>query len=65
MSAQTIAPGELASLTVTFDPQAHTGAVGQFVHFVYLRTNNPATPEVEVQISAEVVENPISEEALQ
>jgi hypothetical protein len=65
ISAQTIAPGKLANLTVTFDPQAHAGAVGQFVRFVYLRTNDPTTPEVEVQISAEVVENPISEEALQ
>ncbi len=65
MSAQTIAPGESASLTVTFDPQAHAGAVGQFVRFVYLRTNDPATPEVEVQISANVVGKPISEEASQ
>jgi hypothetical protein len=65
MSAQAIAPGELANLTVTFDPQAHAGAVGQFVRFVYLRTNDPTTPEVEVQISANVVGKPISEEALQ
>ena len=65
MSAQTIAPGESASLTVTFDPQTHAGAFGQFMRFVYLRTNDPATPEVEIQISAEIVENPISEEASQ
>jgi hypothetical protein len=65
VSAQTIPPDKSASLAVTFDPQAHAGAVGQFVRFVYLRTNDPSTPEVEVQISAEVVENPISEEALQ
>jgi hypothetical protein len=65
MSTQTVAPGESASLTVTFDPQAHAGAVGQFVRFVYLRTNDPVTPEIELKISAEVAENPISEEALQ
>ena len=65
MSVQTIAVGGSASLTVTFDPQVHAGAAGQFVRFVYLRTNDPATPKVEVRISAKVLENPISEEALQ
>jgi hypothetical protein len=65
ISAQTIRASELAKLAVTFDPQAHDGAVGQFVRFVYLRTNDPATPEVQVQISAEVVDNTLSEEVLQ
>jgi hypothetical protein len=65
ISAQTIRAGESAKLTVTFDPQAHDGAVGHFVRFVYLRTNDQATPEVQVQISAEVVDNSITEEVLQ
>jgi hypothetical protein len=62
---QTVAPGEVADLTVTFDPQAHAGVVGRFVRFVYLRTNDPARPEVEIQINAEVIENPTVEEVLQ
>ncbi len=62
ISRQTIGPGESANLTVNFDPQAHAGAVGQFLRSVYLRTNDPANPEVEVQIRAEVIENPVAEE---
>ncbi len=65
ISAQTIRAGESAKLIVTFDPQAHDGAVGQSMRFVYLRTNDPAAPEIQVQISAEVVDNTISEKALQ
>lgn len=63
ISSQTIAPGASADLTVTFDPQAHAGAIGQFLRYVYLRTNDPATPEVEVEIKVEVVENPVDRES--
>lgn len=63
ISSQTIAPGASADLTVTFDPQAHAGAAGQFLRYVYLRTNDPATPEVEVEIKVEVVENPVVRES--
>lgn len=63
ISSQTIAPGASADLTVTFDPQAHAGATGQFLRYVYLRTNDPATPEVEVEIKVEVVENPVVRES--
>lgn len=65
ISHQTIGPGESANLTVNFDPQAHAGAVGQFLRSVYLRTNDPANPEVEVQIKANVVENSIVEQVSQ
>lgn len=60
ISSQTIAPGASADLTVTFDPQAHAGATGQFLRYVYLRSNDPASPEVEVEIKVEVVENPVA-----
>ncbi len=59
---QTIGPGESANLTVNFDPQAHVGAVGQFVRYIYLRTNDPTASEVEVEIRADVIDNPIAEE---
>lgn len=60
ISSQTIAPGASADLTVTFDPQAHAGATGQFLRYIYLRTNDPTAPEVEVEIRVEVVENPVA-----
>lgn len=65
LATDNIAPGQAADLTVTFDPQAHAGATGKFVRFVYLRTNDPQAAEVEVQITATVNENPIFEEASQ
>jgi hypothetical protein len=65
IEAQTIAPGTSAALTVTFDPQAHAGSVGQFVRYVYLRTDDPARPEVELEIRADVIENPASKEVSQ
>jgi hypothetical protein len=65
ISRQTIGPGESAKLTVNFDPQTHAGAVGDFLRSVYLRTNDPANPEVEVQIKANVVENSIVEQVSQ
>lgn len=61
ISNQTITPGASASLIVTFNPQAHAGTAGQFVRYVYLRTNDPATPKVEVEIRADVIEKPIAE----
>lgn len=60
ISSQIIAPGASADLTVTFDPQAHAGAAGEFLRYVYLRTNDPASPEVEVEIKANVIENPVA-----
>jgi hypothetical protein len=65
ISSQTIAAGASADLTVTFDPQAHAGATGQFLRYVYLRTNDPTAPEVEVEIRADVPENPIAKEISQ
>lgn len=65
LSADSIAPGQAADLTVTFDPQAHPGSVGKFVRFVYLRTNDPQAAEVEVQITADVTDNPVSQEVSQ
>lgn len=63
ISRQSIEPNSAADLSVTFDPQVHAGATGEFVRYVYLRTNDPNNPEFEVEIRAEVVENSTSEEA--
>jgi len=56
ISADSIAPNGSATLTVTFDPQVHNGATGHFLRFAYLQTNDPETPEVQVEITADVVE---------
>lgn len=65
LSNQSLAPKESADLTVTFDPQAHAGATGKFVRYVYLRTNDPDQPEVEVKIDVEVVANSVAREVTQ
>lgn len=57
ISAETIAPTESATLTVSFDPQVHNGATGHFLRFAYLQTNDPETPELQVEITADVIEN--------
>ena len=51
-----LASGEVANLTVTYDPQAHDGATGEFVRLVYVRSNDPATPEARLTIRVTVVE---------
>jgi len=65
ISAQTIAPGDSATLTVNFDPQVHAGATGQFLRYIFLNTNDPENPELQVQIVANVVANPASQEVTQ
>jgi len=50
IEAAQLQPGESTALTVTFDPQAHDGATGRFLRLVYLRSNDPQTPETQVQL---------------
>lgn len=50
IEATQLQPGESTALTVTFDPQAHNGATGRFLRLVYLRSNDPQTPEAQVQL---------------
>ena len=60
-----ISAGAARRPTVTFDPQTHAGTAGQFVRFIYPHTNDPAIPEMEVQIKANVIENPVSQKVSQ
>lgn len=53
---QQLAPGETAQLTVTFDPQVHNGATGEFVRVVYVRSDDPDTPEATLTVHVTVVE---------
>ena len=47
--------GESTTLRVTFDPQAHDGALGEFLRVVYVRSDDPATPEASLTIRMTVV----------
>ncbi len=50
-----LAPGETSALTVTYDPLAHDGALGEFVRIVYVRSDDPEAPEVTLTIRVRVV----------
>lgn len=53
--AAVIAPRGTARLAVAFDPVAHGPEVGPARHAVYLRTNDPRVPEVEIEVRAVVL----------
>lgn len=49
-----LAPGETTALTVTYDPQAHGGQTGRFMRVVYVRSDDPETPEASLIIRVTV-----------
>ena len=51
-----LAPGAVTNLTIAFDPQAHPGLYGPLLRMVYLQSNDPAQPEVEVPVSVEILD---------
>lgn len=51
-----LAPGAATDLTVTFDPQAHPGLYGPLLRMVYLQSNDPAQPEIEVPVHVTILE---------
>jgi len=44
VSKDSLEPGDIADLTVTFDPGAHNGATGQFMRQVFIESTDPETP---------------------
>jgi hypothetical protein len=56
IGSRRLTPGGVTDLTVTFDPQAHAGATGYFMRQVYVRSNDPDTPEATLTIRVTVVE---------
>ena len=56
ISATSLAPGLSADLLVTFDPQAHSGATGDFTRQVYIRSSDPDTPEAVLTFHITVVD---------
>ncbi len=53
--SETVQPGEETVLHVKFDPNAMPEAVaGKVLRVVYLKSNDPETPELEIEITANV-----------
>ncbi|MDQ7840441.1 MAG: DUF1573 domain-containing protein [bacterium] len=52
MDATVVFPGGATQLHVTFDTVAHGSQTGPARHAVYLRTNDPRNPEVEIEVRA-------------
>jgi Protein of unknown function (DUF1573) len=51
-----LTPGAVTNLTITFDPQAHPGLYGPLLRMVYLHSNDPAQPEVEVPVTVDILD---------
>jgi hypothetical protein len=56
VGSQQLAAGESTDLTVTYDPLTHDGATGDFMRLVYVRSDDPDTPEASLTIRVTVVE---------
>lgn len=54
---KTIAPGDSADMLVTFDPSVHKDDhdLGYITRIVYIKTNDSEKPEIEVEITANVI----------
>ncbi len=55
VGSRRIPPGEATDLTVTYDPQAHDGATGEFMRVVYVRSDDPDTQEAELTVRVTVI----------
>ncbi|MCL6554593.1 MAG: DUF1573 domain-containing protein, partial [Firmicutes bacterium] len=55
IEAWTVAPRRATRLTITFDAAAHGPQGGPARNVVYVRTNDPSRPEVEVEVRAWVL----------
>ena len=56
IGSYSLSPGDETDLTVTYNPQAHDGARGEFMRLVNVRSNDPDTPEASLTIRVTVVE---------
>jgi hypothetical protein len=56
IGSRRLASGEVTDLTVTYDPQVHGGETGEFMRVVYVRSNDPDTPEASLTIRTTVIE---------
>lgn len=56
IAKQSLAPGESTAVTVVFDPDFHEEPVDVFKRTVFIPTNDPNNPEVEVAIQVDIIE---------
>lgn len=56
LSKSTVAPGDEAVLTVTFDPDLHEEPRDAFKRTVFVPSNDPNTPEAEITITVDIDE---------
>lgn len=56
LAQDTLAPGEETVLSIRFDPQAHPGLYGPLMRLIYLQSNDPVAPELEVPVHATILE---------
>jgi hypothetical protein len=56
VDSRRLPPGEATDLTVTYDPRVHDGATGEFMRVVYVRSDDPDTPEADLTVRVTVVE---------
>ncbi len=55
VESETIMPGEATKLLVTFDPNIMgDNEVGEILRVIYIKSNDPSQPEVEIEIKANV-----------
>lgn len=57
MGNKSIKPGETTELKVTFDPTVHEEPKDKFKRTVFMETNDPSTPEAEVEIWVDIDES--------
>ncbi len=56
VDSRRLGPGDATDLRVTYDPQVHDGVTGRFMRVVYVRSNDPDTPEAALTVWVTVVE---------
>jgi hypothetical protein len=55
LDATELGAGVAANLTITFDPQAHPGLYGPLLRVVYVSSNDPQRPEIEIPVHVEIL----------
>ena len=53
---QSLVPGEFTAVTVVFDPDFHEEPLDVFKRTVFIPTNDPNNPEVEVAVQVDIIE---------
>ncbi len=55
MDESPLGAGETREMTVTFDPMVHPDQFGKIERVVYLQTSDPENPEIEINITGNVI----------